>query len=48
MMMPAVLKEWSSLKMRKLWRRVTGKQPQIGTLGTCGSKSATAPAVDAA
>ena len=48
MMMPAVLKEWSSLKMRKLWRRVTGKQPQIGTLGTCGSKSATTPAIDAA
>jgi radical SAM protein with 4Fe4S-binding SPASM domain len=45
MMMPAVLKEWSSLKMRKLWRRLTGKQPQSATLATCGSK---APAADAA
>ena len=27
-MMPAVLKEWSSLKLRKAWRRVTGKQPR--------------------
>jgi len=23
-----VLKEWSSLKLRKAWRRVTGKQPR--------------------
>jgi MoaA/NifB/PqqE/SkfB family radical SAM enzyme len=47
MMMPAVLKEWSSLKMRKLWRRLSGKQPQTGSLATCGSKSG-APAADAA
>jgi len=26
-MMPAVLKEWSSLKLRKAWRRVTGPAP---------------------
>ena len=46
-MMPAVLKEWSSLKMRKLWRRLTGKQPQHASLATCGSKTAHA-AADAA
>src|SRR5581483_9260791 len=37
-MMPAVLKEWSSLKMRKLWRRLTGQQPAPrATLATCGA-----------
>ena len=44
-MMPAVLKEWSSLKLRKAWRKLTGKQPAPATLATCGSK---APAADAA
>ena len=47
MMMPAVLKEWSSLKMRKMWRRLTGKQPQHATLATCGTKAG-APADAAA
>jgi hypothetical protein len=32
-----VLKEYSSLKMRKAWRRLTGRQPATGTLATCGS-----------
>jgi hypothetical protein len=39
-MMPAVLKEWSSLKARKAWRRLTGRQPARATLATCGAASA--------
>src|SRR5438093_3719071 len=37
-MMPAVLKEWSSLKLRKAWRRVTGRQPRPATLAACASE----------
>ena len=52
-MMPTVLKEWSSLKMRKVWRQLTGKQPAArATLATCGiarrRRPPNAPAVDAA
>jgi iron-sulfur cluster protein len=48
-MMPAVLKEWSSLKMRKLWRRLTGQKSTPATVASCGSgKPAPSPAVDAA
>jgi hypothetical protein len=46
-MMPSVLKEWSSLKMRKAWRKLTGQQPARATLATCGtgsSKTATTTA----
>jgi radical SAM protein with 4Fe4S-binding SPASM domain len=39
-MMPAVLKEYSSLKMRKAWRRLTGRQPATGTLASCGTGDA--------
>ena len=47
-MMPAVLKEWSSLKLRKAWRKVTGQQPARATLATCGTgQQATAPATHA-
>ena len=46
-MMPAVLKEWSSLKVRKAWRRLTGQKPVRATLGTCGtSPQATASAAN--
>jgi hypothetical protein len=38
-MMPAVLKEWSSLKARKVWRRLTGQAPARATLATCGTGS---------
>src|SRR5262249_50832739 len=38
-MMPAVLKEWSSLKVRKAWRRLTGRQPARATLANCGASS---------
>ena len=41
MMMPAVLKEWSSLKLRKAWRKVTGKQPARASLATCGTGAST-------
>jgi hypothetical protein len=45
MMMPAVLKEWSSLKMRKMWRRLTGKQPApAATVATCGTAKTPAAA----
>ena len=40
-MMPSVLKEWSSLKLRKAWRKVTGKQPARATLATCGTGAST-------
>ena len=43
-MMPSVLKEWSSLKFRKAWRKITGQQPARATLATCGSHQ---PAVTA-
>ena len=47
-MMPAVLKEWSSLKLRKAWRKLSGQQPARATLATCGtSANPTAAAVDA-
>jgi radical SAM protein with 4Fe4S-binding SPASM domain len=47
-MMPAVLKEWSSLKLRKAWRKLTGQQPARATLATCGtSTNPTAAAADA-
>jgi hypothetical protein len=37
-MLPAVLREWGSLKARKAWRRLTGKTaPQPATLATCGT-----------
>jgi len=36
-MMPAVLKEWSSLKLRKAWRRLRGQKTQPATLATCGA-----------
>jgi len=47
-MMPAVLREWSSLKLRRMWRKLTGRQPAPAALGTCGTttpapKPATAP-----
>jgi hypothetical protein len=43
-MLPAVLKEWGSLKARKAWRRLTGKTvPRPATLADCGSsKTSTA------
>ncbi len=44
-MMPTVLKEWSSLKLRRAWRKLTGRQPERATLGTCGT--APAPTVAA-
>jgi radical SAM protein with 4Fe4S-binding SPASM domain len=37
-MMPSVLKEWSSLKLRKAWRKLSGQQSVRGTLGTCASQ----------
>jgi MoaA/NifB/PqqE/SkfB family radical SAM enzyme len=43
-MMPAVLKEWSSLKLRRVWRRLTGRQPARATLATCGSPAPAGPA----
>ena len=36
-MMPAVLKEWSSLKLRKAWRKLTRQPPARATLATCGT-----------
>ena len=36
-MMPAVLKEWSSLKLRKAWRRLRGQKTAPATLATCGA-----------
>ena len=46
-MMPAVLKEWSSLKLRKAWRRLTGRQPERATLQTCGAGESQPSAADA-
>ena len=46
-MMPAVLKEWSSLKLRKTWRRLTGRQPARASLATCGSGARATAAADA-
>jgi MoaA/NifB/PqqE/SkfB family radical SAM enzyme len=50
-MMPAVLKEYSSLKLRKLWRALTGQKPAPrAELATCGTgapaaaNTSTAPA----
>ena len=41
-MMPTVLKEWSSLKLRKAWRKLTRQQPPArATLATCGSHPTT-------
>jgi len=37
-----VLKEWSSLKLRKAWRKLTRQQPPArATLATCGSHPTT-------
>jgi len=46
-MMPSVLKEWSSLKMRKAWHRLTGRRPTPATLGTCGAGKPVVGAVPA-
>jgi hypothetical protein len=46
-MMPSVLKEWSSLKLRKAWRRLTGKQPARATLATCGTQTQPHPSAPA-
>jgi hypothetical protein len=37
-MLPAVLREWGSLKARKAWRRLTGKTAPQPALATCGSE----------
>jgi hypothetical protein len=36
-----VLKEWSSLKMRKAWRKLTGQKPAPATIASCGSGAET-------
>lgn len=46
-MMPAVLKEWSSLKLRKYWRKLTGRRPEPATVATCGSATPTATPTNA-
>src|SRR5207237_315986 len=41
-MLPTVLKEWSSLKLRRAWRKLTRQQPPArATLATCGTHPAT-------
>ena len=40
-MLLSVFKEWAILKLRKAWRKVTGKQPARASLATCGTGAST-------